>query len=351
MKFTLPFPAGLLLSVLLMNATGLLGAESARSYLNRTDDWFASDEGKRIAENILSWQSPLGNWPKNTNTVTVRFTGDPAKLSGTFDNSATLDELRFLARAFNATAEPRARQAFLKGFDHILKAQYSNGGWPQHYPPGTGYSRHITFNDNSMVRLMEFSRETARSPKYSFLDSTRRKDAQEAFDRGIQCILKCQIKVNDQLTAWCAQHDAVDFRPQPARAYELISLSGSESAGIVRLLMSLDRPSPEVVQAIEAAVAWFESAKLTGIKVIQEKDPQAPRGYNKKVVNDPSAPPLWARFYEIGTNQPIFSDRDGIPKASLAEIGYERRNGYAWLGDWPASLLAKDYPEWKRRLK
>jgi hypothetical protein len=28
----------------------------------------------------------------------------------------------------------------------------------------------------------------------------------------------------------------------------------------------------------------------------------------------------------------------------LAEIGYERRNGYAWCGTWPAALLEKDYP-------
>ncbi|MEI7731270.1 MAG: pectate lyase [Verrucomicrobiota bacterium] len=32
----------------------------------------------------------------------------------------------------------------------------------------------------------------------------------------------------------------------------------------------------------------------------------------------------------------------------LAEIGYERRNGYAWYGNWPAALLDKEYPAWKR---
>ena len=35
---------------------------------------------------------------------------------------------------------------------------------------------------------------------------------------------------------------------------------------------------------------------------------------------------------------------------SLAdELGYERRNGYAWLGNWPESLLEKDFPKWKAR--
>ena len=34
----------------------------------------------------------------------------------------------------------------------------------------------------------------------------------------------------------------------------------------------------------------------------------------------------------------------------LAAIEYERRNGYAWYGYWPADLLKKDYPAWKARL-
>jgi lysophospholipase L1-like esterase len=68
------------------------------------------------------------------------------------------------------------------------------------------------------------------------------------------------------------------------------------------------------------------------------------------VVEDTSAPDLWARFYEIGTNQPIFSDRDGVAKRTLAEIGYERRNGYSWLSNWPSTLLTKDYPAWKARI-
>jgi hypothetical protein len=35
----------------------------------------------------------------------------------------------------------------------------------------------------------------------------------------------------------------------------------------------------------------------------------------------------------------------------LAEaLGYERRNGYNWLSDWPAKLLAKEYPAWKARV-
>jgi PelA/Pel-15E family pectate lyase len=241
------------------------------------------------------------------------------------------------------------RAAFERGLDYILKAQYANGGWPQYYPPGRKYPRYITFNDDAMVRLVEFLREVNRSTVYEFVGKQKRSAAMEAFDRGIQCILKCQVKVDGKLTAWCAQHDEIDFSPRRARSYELPSLSGGESVGIIRLLMSLESPSPQVIQAVQAAVAWFKAAELHGIRQEVRPDAKSPKGTNKVVVNDPAAPPMWARFYEIGTNRPIFADRDGVPKHDLAEIGYERRNGYAWLGYWPQHLLTNEYPAWLKR--
>ena len=111
-----------------------------------------------------------------------------------------------------------------------------------------------------MVRLMEFLREVYASERYDFVDARTRKAARQAFDRGVECILKCQIKVDGKLTAWCAQHDEKDYTPRPGRSYELVSLSGAESVGIVRLLMSLDEPSPEVVRAVEGRCAGSKSA-------------------------------------------------------------------------------------------
>ena len=339
----------ILLTCLLLSPLAL--ARGARDYLNKPEEWFGSEEGRRITDNILSYQSEQGSWPKNIDTTSTPYTGDRAKLSGTFDNDATTDELRFLAHAYRSTNDAKDREAFLKGFDHILKAQYPTGGWPQFYPPDRQYHRYITFNDDAMVRLMQFLRETRSSDLYDFVGDDRRTKARASFDRGIDCILKCQIKVNGKLTAWCAQHDENDYSPRPGRSYELVSLSGSESVGIVRLLMSLEHPSPQVIAAVDGAVAWLESAKLTGIRQEQVKDANLPNGYNKVVVKDPMAPPMWARFYEIGTNQPIFCDRDGVPKKNLADIGYERRNGYSWLNYWPRDLLAKEYPAWKERVK
>jgi PelA/Pel-15E family pectate lyase len=325
----LPVLAALLLpSLIFADADELAG---------KPDDWFRSDEGRSTLSTVLSWQSPQGSWPKNKDTTTRPYTDKREKLEGTFDNKATTGELRLLAHAFQATGDATYRDAFLKGYDHVLAAQYPNGGWPQYYPPGKGYARHVTFNDGSMVRLLELLRS---SQDYGFLNADRKQKAADAFDRGITCILKCQVIINGKPTVWCAQHDEVTFAPAKARAYELPSLSGGESAGILRFLMTLDKPSPEIVLTVEAGVLWFESSKLTGIRF--------ERTNGGRVISDPSAKPLWARFYDLETGKPFFCDRDGIKKATLAEIGEERRSGYAWYGPWGESVL-REYGKWEYR--
>ncbi|GAA5118474.1 pectate lyase [Luteolibacter yonseiensis] len=324
-------------------------AGGAADYLKKNDAWFASAECGRIAANILSFQSAAGGWPKNTDTTGNPDAGDRENLKPTFDNGATTDELRFLARSFNSTGRESERAAFSRGLAYILHAQYPNGGWPQFYPPGKGYHRHITFNDGAMVRLLEFLREVHTAGIYSFVPAVDRQSAGRAFENGVSCILKCQIRVDGKPTVWCAQHDELDYRPRPARTFEPASFSGAESVAITRLLMSLDKPSPEIVAAVEGAVSWMDAARLTGIRLVKQSDPQAQNAADLVVIGDPAAPPLWARFYDLETQQPVFCDRDGAPKSSLAEIGRERRNGYSWYGSWPRDLLEKDYPGWRKR--
>jgi PelA/Pel-15E family pectate lyase len=175
---------------------------------------------------------------------------------------------------------------------------------------------------------------------------------QGAFEcrRGGQHLPTCrQIKVNGKLTAWCAQHDAVTLAPCKARAYELPSISGRESVGIVGLLMEIDDPKPEVVRAIHEAVQWFRASAIKGWRIDKVSAPSEPRGFDYVLAADPAAPLVWARFYDIATNRPMFVGRDGIVKDRLQDIEYERRTGYAYVGRFAADLLQRDYPAWERQ--
>jgi PelA/Pel-15E family pectate lyase len=186
-----------------------------------------------------------------------------------------------------------------------------------------------------------------RSP-YAFVDEARRGKARAAVTRGIDLILRTQIKQEGRLTAWCAQYDEKTLVPAWARTYEPPSLSGSESVGIVRFLMDIERPPPEVIAAIEGAVAWFRGVAIQGLRL--EEFTAADGRRDRRVVPDPAATPLWARFYELGTNRPIFLGRDSVVRYALSEIEHERRNGYAYYGRWAASLLDSDYPRWRDRI-
>jgi PelA/Pel-15E family pectate lyase len=341
--------ATLFLAGFLMSGVASMAAPGAQDYLRKPAEWFSTEEAARAAGNILRNQTEHGGWPKNFDTTSDTATAPGDTLGRTtFDNGATLNELRFLARMLVATGNDRYREAFGRGLAAIFHAQYPTGGWPQVYPPPPkSYHRHITFNDGAMVNILVFLWEVTRDDRYSFVPEVQREFATDAFSRGIDCILKCQIEVNGQLTAWCAQHDEVDLSPRAGRKYELVSISGAESVGIVKLLMRLEDFSPEVVRAVESAVAWFERVKITGYR-IEEFTAVTEPGAVRVAVRDEGAPPVWARMYDIATNEPLVSQMDGEAYLGLGEIGHGRR-GYDWFGRWPARLLEVDYPRWKAK--
>lgn len=325
------------------------------------DDFFRSEEAVRIADNVLLYQHTTGGWPKNVFMPAELTPQEREALlaaknnvnESTIDNDATTTEIRYLSRVYLATGTGKYRDAALEGIRYILRSQYDNGGFPQFYPRPTGYYTHITYNDNAMLNVMQLLRAVSeRQAPYGYIPDDLCRQARTAFDKGIDCILKTQVVQEGHLTVWCAQHDEHTLAPAKARAYELPSLSGSESNGLVLLLMSLPDPSPEVEAAIEAAVAWYRSSRIDGLRREYFTNADGRRDYRMVPCSAPAdstaCPPLWARFYTLEGNRPFFCDRDGIPRFDLSEIGHERRNGYSWYNSGGVEVL-KRYEEWKKK--
>lgn len=352
----------LFLSIVIMlisvHSQGQILDKSWREIINNSEDnWFSTPESIDIAENVLLYQRDIGGWPKNIQMQQPLTDSEKEKLKAlksstndlTTDNGATTQEMLFLSRMYRQIPDERYKHAFLKGLDYILMAQYDNGGWPQFYPLKKGYYSHITYNDNSMVNILNVLKEIIdHRDYYSVKPSIETiKKAELGFQKGIECILKTQYKQNGVLTAWCAQYDEITLEPAKARSYELPSLSGGETAGIVDLLMRIENPSQDVINAVIAAVNWLDKVKITGLQEIRLFDGNG-KVIEKKMIADDDAPVIWARFMELEDNRPFFSDRDGIKKATLAEIGSERRNGYAWYINSPQKVL-NNYLEWKSK--
>ena len=331
--------------------------------LRQESNWYASEEAVRIADNLLVFQHETGGWSKNIDMARVLSKNEMEKIklekqkSGTelshaiMDNGATSAQMHFLAKVYEKTGYDRFKHSFLAGVNYYLKSQYKNGGWPQFYPIRKGYYQHITYNDNAMVNTMNLLRDIysgADDFKSLHLGNDLKKQLQKAFDKGIQCIINTQIVVNGKPTVWCAQHDEKTLAPAKARSYELPSFSGAESAGIVFLLMSIESPSDEIIASIEGAVEWFRDHRIEGFKVTNTINTNGEK--DRALVEDVNASPQWARFYDLETGKPFFCSRDGIKKSSIAEIDYERRNGYSWYTTAPEKVL-DEFQKWKKLIK
>lgn len=323
-----------------------------------SDEFFKSAEAQRIGDLLLLYQRCTGGWPKNIDmakplTAAQRdsvIREKSRKNDSTTDNSATNRQMMFLARLYRQTHKGVYREAFQRGLDYLLSGQYDNGGWPQFWPENRDYQVHITYNDDAMVNTMTLIRDVyERKVPYDcdLINSAMDKRLRKAFDKGVDCILNTQIMVNGEPTIWCQQHDHETLQPAKARAYELPSFGTMESASIVRLLMQVPNPDKRVKRAVRGAMAWFDKYKLTGLRYTH-----IPLSNGKRetlLVSDKNAKtPLWARYYDLKNCEPFVCDRDGIPRKHLEEIGAERRNGYGWYGDRPASLYAQ-YSKWADR--
>ena len=313
-------------------------------------EWYGTPEAKAIADKLLLYQSDLGGFPKNVafHKEIRQDVIDKIKETGigtTIDNNATITEMRFLTSMYAQTHDQRYRDAFFKALDYIYLSQYDNGGWPQFYPYRKGksvaYSRDITYNDGAIVNVLKLLFAISDDDRpyviFNFTPEEKAK-ALKAYQKGIQCILDTQIRnKKGELTVWCAQHDPETLKPANARAYELASYSGDESADIVELLMKVKNPSPEVIAAVKGAVKWFEEHKITDTKYVRYRDKNDK--WVAYVEYEKGATPLWARFYDLETEQPFFCDRDGInvphwpksvPNAGAAIPGTTMRAMKSW---------------------
>lgn len=315
---------------------------------------------QEIGDNILLYQKSNGGWPKNYDIFAILTAVQKDSLikakslsNTTFDNGTTYTHVAALSQIYTATGGSRYKEAALRGIDFILAAQYANGGWPQYYPLEPNYSSHITYNDGAMLGILRLLQDILKGGEpYAYVDKGRMENIRAAFRKGVDCTLKLQINDKGKPTAWCQQYDEKTLQPAWARKFEPPSICNGESSDIVLFLMSLEKPGREVVQAVQDAVQWFGESKINGTRVEVVKAPPLKSPYrvsttDRVVVADPQAPPIWTRYYELGTHRPMFCNRDSSIVYTLAEVDRERRDGYAWYTYAPQKVLDR-YAAWQK---
>jgi hypothetical protein len=91
----------------------------------------------------------------------------------------------------------------------------------------------------------------------------------------------------------------------------------------MRLLVDLyvETGDEKYLAPLPRAIAWFKRSEIS--------------------------PGVWARMYEIGTNTPIYGDRDGKIKYRVEDLSPERQTGYSWKGAYGIPAAISFYEEVK----
>ncbi|SMP34878.1 pectate lyase [Chryseobacterium profundimaris] len=312
-----------------------------------------------LAEKILLYQLPVGGWGKQLEDKSVvnynlpvdknllkkiKATGDD---HATIDNNATSREINALMKAYSETKNPDYLKAAEKGIRYLLVMQYENGGFPQYYPNKGLYRKQITFNDNAMINALTVLYNTAEGKNdFIAVDEKLKEQSKKAIKKGIECILKAQVLQNGKPTIWADQYNEITLQPDKARAFEPVSLATAESVGIVRFLM-WQPVTPDIERSVKSAVKWFTENDIEGYSYNVVKQ----NGKTVRVLAEDKNSVIWARFYDIHDNRPLFGDRDGSVKYNYNDVSEERRNGYSWFGDFAKKLIEKEYPKWLEKNK
>ncbi|WGL16953.1 pectate lyase [Microbulbifer bruguierae] len=316
-----------------------------------------------IADNLLLYQRDSGGWPTNKHPLRVVSSEERAQANAeksladaSFDNRNIYPQIEYLSEVYRQTGNTRYRDAALKGLHYTLDRQYPNGGWA-HSPDRTerAYYRHITIADEVMPGVLAFLRKVASGDyPFDYIDEGLRNQTAQAVTKGNMLLLDLQVRIDGKRTGWAGQYHEGTLKPAQGRSYELPGVLAWETVPVLQYLMSIDNPSAEIIEAVNAGAAWLEFVKLSGFRV-DRVDSDHRRfdyhaaDYDLVVVDDSKAKPIWARFYDLKTSKPFLANRDGKRVYRLSDVDADRRTGYSWYGYWPASFLESEYPAWQQK--
>ena len=339
---------------------------------NRAEAWYGSPNSLAIATNFVYMQRANGGWPRGIGQVnalphqpdiggmapeTVQmialgFNNEDSY----FGRGITTNETRFLLRMYEATGIERFLESGLRGFDTIIRTQDVIGGWPYQISGGS-YHRALSISDNAISNILRLMMDIRNEGLFTTTIGTDRAiAATTAFDKGMEWILNTQVRSAgfedgiERLTAWpmaVYQSGVENFTLQPGatpalpgqpaqqREFEPASINGNESIDILRFLMSIEDPTEEIIEAIHAAVYFFDYIRIDGFRLNHATGLDARLGRN--LVPEEGARPLWPRFIDFENFEPLFYDRTGpfattvSPHQNISIVDFEAQNG-TWLG-------------------
>lgn len=271
-------------------------------------------EAAREVARALAWgQRRIGGWDHRVDVAHLRpDAAVPVRRDGhcSFDDNVTQGALAFLIDADAVLDEPWLTEGIELGLRFMMDSQFANGAWPQWYPLRGGYHDYYTFNDgaiNDCITVMLKAHAVYGQPEY--LASAR---------RGGDFIIASQGPPDQ--AGWAQQYDH-EMKPAWARRFEPPGYCSAVTANNIRTLVELylATEDEQYLGPIPAAIRWLEAS--------------------------PIAPNRWARLYEVGTNRPIYGDRENGNKIiyDYQAVSERERTSYGWQGEYGIPSAMEHY--------
>lgn len=228
----------------------------------------------------------------------------------TYDDDTTQSAVRFLLRLVTARDDIETRLAAEYALESAWNAQHPNGAFSQRFPlPESGYARWYTFNDNLMAQWIQ-----------TMIQAWGQLQDERAFrcaERVGDFILLSQLP--EPHPVWAQQYD-FEMQPAWARRFEPPAACSSESVNVIRALIQV----------------WI----LTGDGKYLEPIPPAIEWFNRSVIR----PNTWARFYELGTNRPLYF----TSTYELVYTDHDLPAHYSFQGSYGVAGMIREYEEMRR---
>lgn len=299
-----------------------------------------------FVENILHFQNPDGGWGKRGD-YTINYSkkqlkkiyqapdshdlnGENIRVSSDFDNECTWGHIHYLAQVYRSWPDECIKESIEKGLKFIVRSQHKkSNSWENKN------HRHITYNDGVMTGVLGLLLDILHNTSFQYLAGEL--DLENVYLRGIDCILKTQIKrANGKFGIWAQQHDHETLEPVWARSYEMPAYATSESVGVIKLLqrhrLHYDENAADIDTRIESAIKFLRELQLFNREWEGYYDPRKGKPF-------PTGRPIWARFYDLNTERPIFANRGREIVRNIKEVKPERLHGYGWFITAAESLM------------
>ncbi len=248
------------------------------------------DNAKEAAYALISGQNKYGGWDHTINFKHLE--SDHVS----FDDNQSQSAVSFLIAIDQEIKDSTISKAARRAIEMMITAQLPNGGWPHYYPAQGNYHDYATFNDGGINDCIRVMIEAYRAYKDNL-------DIEKSLHKAARFLNISQLPPPQP--GWAQQYNEF-LQPAWARTFEPPAICTSVSVkninSIIDLYLTLH--DVKILEPIPDAIRYLRKIKMENGK--------------------------WARFVELGTNKPLYYDRQRIRVEKLDDLHPERRKGYAY---------------------